>query len=106
MVVYSGSVGCWTQDEWPPFQCSAKPGRASSLKNKNPPHLLLEHAGAPRAAAPPCTGAASAASPPRVGEASPQQVWAAASSLPRFLDGSLDAMRLLEEEEDLGFNSW
>jgi hypothetical protein len=28
------------------------------------------------------------------------------SSLPRFLDGSLDAMRLLEEEEALGFTSW
>jgi hypothetical protein len=28
------------------------------------------------------------------------------SSLPRFLDGSLDAMRLLEEEEALGFSSW
>jgi hypothetical protein len=28
------------------------------------------------------------------------------SSLPRFLDGSLDAMRLLEEGEDLGFTSW
>jgi hypothetical protein len=28
------------------------------------------------------------------------------SSLPRFLDGSLNAMRLLEEEEALGFNSW
>jgi hypothetical protein len=78
MVVCSGSLGCWTQDEWPSFQCSAKPGRASSLKNKNPPHLLLEHAGAPRAAAPPCAGVASAASPPRVGEASPQQVWAVA----------------------------
>jgi hypothetical protein len=28
------------------------------------------------------------------------------SSLPRFLDGSLDAMRFLEEEEALGFTSW
>jgi hypothetical protein len=28
------------------------------------------------------------------------------SSLPRFLDGSLDAMHLLEEEEALGFTSW
>jgi hypothetical protein len=28
------------------------------------------------------------------------------SSLPRFLDGSLDAMRLLEEGEALGFTSW
>jgi hypothetical protein len=28
------------------------------------------------------------------------------SSLPRFLDGSLDAMRLLEEGESLGFTSW
>jgi hypothetical protein len=28
------------------------------------------------------------------------------SSLPRFLDGSLDAMRLLEKEEALGFTSW
>jgi hypothetical protein len=28
------------------------------------------------------------------------------SSLPRFLDGSLDVMRLLEEEEALGFTSW
>jgi hypothetical protein len=28
------------------------------------------------------------------------------SSLPRFLDGSLDAMRLIEEEEALGFTSW
>jgi hypothetical protein len=28
------------------------------------------------------------------------------SSLPRFLDGSLDALRLLEEEEALGFTSW
>jgi hypothetical protein len=28
------------------------------------------------------------------------------SSLPRFLDGSLDAMRLLEEEKALGFTSW
>jgi hypothetical protein len=29
------------------------------------------------------------------------------SSLPRFLDGSLDdAMRALEEEEALGFTSW
>jgi hypothetical protein len=28
------------------------------------------------------------------------------SSFPRFLDGSLDAMRLLEEGEALGFTSW
>jgi hypothetical protein len=29
------------------------------------------------------------------------------SSVPRFLDGSLDdAMRALEEEEALGFTSW
>jgi hypothetical protein len=28
------------------------------------------------------------------------------SSLPRFLDGSLDAMHLLEEGEALGFTSW
>jgi hypothetical protein len=28
------------------------------------------------------------------------------SSLPRFLDGSLDAMRLLEEGEALGLTSW
>jgi hypothetical protein len=28
------------------------------------------------------------------------------SSLLRFLDGSLDAMRLLEEEEALGLTSW
>jgi hypothetical protein len=28
------------------------------------------------------------------------------SSLPRFFDGSLDAMRLLEEGEALGFTSW
>jgi hypothetical protein len=28
------------------------------------------------------------------------------SSLPRFLDGSLDAMHALEEEEALGFTSW
>jgi hypothetical protein len=28
------------------------------------------------------------------------------SSLPRFFDGSLDAMRLLEEEEALGFTFW
>jgi hypothetical protein len=28
------------------------------------------------------------------------------SSLPRFLDGSLDAMRALEDEEALGFTSW
>jgi hypothetical protein len=28
------------------------------------------------------------------------------SSLPRFLDGSLDAMRLLEEEEAFEFTSW
>jgi hypothetical protein len=28
------------------------------------------------------------------------------SSLLRFLDGSLDATRLLEEEEALGFTSW
>jgi hypothetical protein len=28
------------------------------------------------------------------------------SSLPCFLDGSLDAMRLLEEGESLGFTSW
>jgi hypothetical protein len=28
------------------------------------------------------------------------------SSLPRFLDGSLDAMHLLEEGEALGFTFW
>jgi hypothetical protein len=28
------------------------------------------------------------------------------SSLPRFLDGSFDAMHLLEEGEALGFTSW
>jgi hypothetical protein len=28
------------------------------------------------------------------------------STLPRFFDGSLEAMRLLEEEEALGFTSW
>jgi hypothetical protein len=28
------------------------------------------------------------------------------STLPRFLDGSLNAMRALEEEEALGFTSW
>jgi hypothetical protein len=28
------------------------------------------------------------------------------SSLPRFIDGSLDAMHLLEEGEALGFTSW
>jgi hypothetical protein len=28
------------------------------------------------------------------------------SSLPRFLDSSLDAMHLLEEGEALGFTSW
>jgi hypothetical protein len=28
------------------------------------------------------------------------------SSLPRFLDGSLDAIHLLEEGEALGFTSW
>jgi hypothetical protein len=28
------------------------------------------------------------------------------SSLPRFLDGSLDVVRALEEEEALGFTSW
>jgi hypothetical protein len=28
------------------------------------------------------------------------------SFLPRFLDGLLDAMRLLEEGEALGFTSW
>jgi hypothetical protein len=28
------------------------------------------------------------------------------SSLPRFLDGLLDAMHALEEEEALGFTSW
>jgi hypothetical protein len=28
------------------------------------------------------------------------------SSLPHFLDGLLDAMRLLEQQEDLGLTSW
>jgi hypothetical protein len=63
------------RDERPSFQDSRKPDGASSLTNMHPPHLLKEHAGAPRAVAPPCT---EAASPPRAGVASPQWVWAAA----------------------------
>jgi hypothetical protein len=59
------------RDERPTFQDSVKPRRASSLKNKHLGNLLLEHAGAPRAAAPPCAGVASAASPPRAGAAAP-----------------------------------
>jgi hypothetical protein len=80
-----------------------------------------------RAASPPRAGEASprwagAAASPRAGATSPYRAWqtrAAApsrarraggggtSSLPCFLDGSIDdAMHALKEEEALGFTSW
>jgi hypothetical protein len=71
MVVCNGWVGRWTLRWTTPFQDWRKPDGASSLKNRHPPHLLLEHTGAPRATAPPCAGAAS---PPRAGAASPRRL--------------------------------
>jgi hypothetical protein len=63
------------------------------------------------ATAPPRARRAVAAAPPQArwaGSAAPP--WArrggGTSSLPRFLDGSLDTMHLLEEGEALGFTSW
>jgi hypothetical protein len=77
-------MGRWSPDERLAFQDSAKPRRASSLKNRHPKNLLLEHVGAPRAVTPPCVGAASTASPPRAGAAAPPQArWAGAAAPPR-----------------------
>jgi hypothetical protein len=51
-------------------------------ENRHPENLLLEHVGAPQAAAPPCAGAASAASPPRVGAAAPPRARQAGAAAP------------------------
>jgi hypothetical protein len=90
----------------------------------HPQNLLLEHVGA----ATPSVEAALAASPPRAWAAAPPRVGVAAPPRarrvgavtpprarrvgaaapppsPASLDGSLDAMRLLEEGEALGFTS-
>jgi hypothetical protein len=72
------------RDEQPAFQDSTKPHRASSLKNRHPNNLLLEHEGraTPQATTPPCTGVASAASPPQAGVATPPRARRAVAAAP------------------------
>jgi hypothetical protein len=99
-----------------------KASRTSSLTKWLRQHLVEEHTRPPRVAvpAPPRARRAGAASPPRARLHLSWWGWwhilrlggwgrrhLLGLSGPRFLDGSLDnAMRVLEEEEALGFTSW
>jgi hypothetical protein len=69
-------------------------GRASSLKNSHPQHLQIARMGSGTLR----RGGFSRFTSSGGGGGT--------SSLPLFLDGSLDAMHLLEEGEALGFTSW